>query len=234
MLFCFLKANIYVCSSIWLLSNEKQNQMNPIEFSYYIVDNYSDISTEGITHLKLQKLLYYIHVWGIVSNQNVLDAKFKKWEKGPVNDDVYYHFKEFGSNKIIPNTNTKKTIKDSEKEFVDFVIDNYSKYSAVTLSAMTHQDLPWIETPKNQVISSKSIINFYGKLNFAKNFPLDPLNKPYYPVETDLHYSFVLDLPSAISKKPFAYASYYKYLELEKKSKEVFEKEMKQWFDLKS
>jgi uncharacterized phage-associated protein len=204
--------------------------MKALKLSKYIVNNFYNASDDGITPLKLQKLLYYIHVWGIIANQKIIDDKFCKWKNGPVNKSVYNYYKEFGSSKLAPDLSENISLSLTDKKFVDFIASNYVKFSALTLSAMSHQDEPWQITNDNEFISEESIKNFYIKLNFAKNFPID-YNKPFYPVETDLHYSFVLDFNEEFSKKPFHYNSYNEYLELEKKSKEDFENQFKQWLN---
>lgn len=196
--------------------------MKALELSKYIICKYHDSSFEGITPLKLQKLLYYTYVWGIVSNQKVLNDSFYKWQHGPVNPEVYHQYKDFGNSEIsfdLDDCTTSLSYKD--KEFVDFIVSNYAKFSALTLSAMTHQDKPWKDTETNQCLSDDSITSFYSNLNFAKNFPID-INKPFYPIETDLHYSFILDFQTNLSEEPFHYKSYKDYLELEKQSKEDF------------
>ncbi len=206
--------------------------MKALELSKYIVQNYHDASFDGITPLKLQKLLYYVHVWGIVSENKILTDNFCKWKHGPVNDEVYKSYKNYGDSKISPSQNvTLPDFSTNEKDFVDFVISNYVKFSAITLSAMTHQDKPWQETSTNSYISESSIKSFYSSLLFAKNFPIDE-NKPFYPVETDLHYSFVLDFLTSQHDEPFYYKSYKEYLSLEKKSNSDFEKAFSKFLEI--
>lgn len=202
--------------------------MKIINLSYYIVNNYGKLSPDGITPLKLQKLLYYIYVWGIVSKHKILDTHFIKWAFGPVNSEVYYHFKEYGKEAIPKDKSHQLKLSKSKKDFVEFVVNNYIKYDAITLSAMTHKDIPWQETAQNLTIPEKEIKKFYCKLNFAKNFPLGK-SKYFYPVETDLHYAYILDMPSKVSKKIIYFDSYKEYLKLEKQSKKAFEKEFKEW-----
>lgn len=195
--------------------------MNPIDLSYYIINNYSEKSPDGITPLKLQKLLYYIYVWGIISNNKVFEGSFKKWNLGTVNVEVYYKFKVYGKNKISPKDTEKEyylnntEISSQDKLFINFVISNYIKIDAITLSAMTHQDIPWKKTKQNCDINENDINDFYSKLNFAKNFPL---NKSiyFYPVETELHYSYILDMPE--NKNTYYFNSYEEFLELEKQA----------------
>lgn len=202
--------------------------MKSIKFSYYLINKFSQLSPDGISPLKLQKLLYYVYVWSIVAKNKFLDIKFEKWNFGPVNSEVYYHFKSIGKNSIPKDKSVKFKLSNHEKKFVDFVISNYIKYDAITLSAMTHKDLPWQSTLHNKVIKEKSIKQFYSKLNFAKNFPLGH-SKYFYPVETDLHYAYILDMPSNLGKKTFHFDSYEEYLQLEKQSQKHFEKEFKEW-----
>ena len=203
--------------------------MTALKLAEYIVNSYHGTSIEVISPLKLQKLLYYIYVWGIISGQEIIEDCFYKWKNGPVNPPVYNHYKKFGSSEIQPVFSNNITLTSTEKIFIDFIITNYIKFSAITLSAMTHQDKPWQDTSSNEIITVESIKEFYSKLNFAKNFPLD-MNNPFFPVETDLHYSFVLDFSNKISNKPFYYNSYSEYLELEKNSKSDFEKQFNQLF----
>ena len=202
--------------------------MKTINFSYYLINNFSQLSPGGITPMKLQKLLYYVFAWSLVAKTKFLDAKFEKWDFGPVNPEVYYHFTSIGKNSIPCNKAEKIDLSDIQKKFVDFVVCNYIKYDAVTLSAMTHKDLPWQITPKNQIIDEKSIKKFYSKLNFAKNFPLGE-SQFFYPVETDLHYAYILDMPTNIGKDIFQFDSYDEYLKLEKLSQKQFEKEIEEW-----
>ncbi len=202
--------------------------MKPLELSYYIINQFSSLSPDGITPLKLQKLLYYAYVWGIVSQNKDLEAKFEKWNYGPVNTEVYYHFKKTGKSQISPDYSKTIELSSKYKKFLDFTLSNYIKYNAITLSAMSHKDLPWQETEKNNTIDEKAIKTFYSKLNFAKNFPLGK-SKYFYPVETDLHYSFILDMPAKAGKNTFCFESYSEYLQLEKQSQQAFEKEFKEF-----
>jgi len=176
--------------------------------------------------------LYYVYVWGIVSDHKIISDNFCKWQHGPVNPEVYHSYKSFGDTKIQPDPyDLAPTLSSEEKHFVDFIISNYVKFSAITLSAMTHQDKPWQDTSISTHITEDSIKSFYSSLHFSKNFPIDE-NKPFYPVETDLHYSFVLDFLTTPNDEPFFYKSYKEYLELEKKSNSDFDKIFSEFFEI--
>lgn len=202
--------------------------MTALQLSYYIINHQKSYSSGGISPLKLQKLLYYVFVWDIVAGENLLDCDFVKWNFGPVNEEVYQHYKIFGKTDIPINISDEVVLPNKSKQFINFIVSNYSKYDAVTLSAMTHKDEPWQVSPKNKSIAKKMIKNYYSKLNFAKNFPISK-SKPFYPVETDLHYSYILDMTPMESKNSLHFNSYSEYLIFEKQNQKDFDEQIKNW-----
>ena len=163
---------------------------------------------EHISHLKLQKLLYYLKVWSLVNGNPIIPESFVKWKHGPVNKEVYEKFKMYGD-KNIPAVQAGESAIEN-KEFVDFVLECYAQYDAITLSLMTHQDDPWKNTSDNAVISDASLLKYYSSLPFAKNFPVDPL-KPFYPVDTNMHYAFIFDMDKDAVEQTIAYPSFSIY-----------------------
>jgi len=202
--------------------------MNIKALAQNIILSYNKFFDESLTHLKLQKLLFYTYVWSLVDGEPLAHNAFAKWKHGPVNPDIYHEYKKY-NDELIPLENLEYTkISNHQTKLMDFVVANYGKFSPITLSAMTHQDEPWKNTEVSDYLNDKIVKNFYSKLNFAKNFPVD-FNKPFYPVETDLHYSFVLDFSEKSKSNPFAYKSYSEYLKLESKSKKELEKMLNDW-----
>ncbi|MFN4228207.1 MAG: hypothetical protein ACK4F0_08755, partial [Candidatus Ratteibacteria bacterium] len=110
-----------------------------------------------------------------------------------------------------------------QKNFIEFIIKNYIIFDAYTLSALTHSEKPWQQTPPNKKIEDKLIKEYYGKTEFAKNFPLGAKGK-FYPLQTEFFYSFILDMDI---NKYHLLDTIYKfsdYQKLEEKSKkELFE-----------
>lgn len=162
--------------------------------------------------MKLQKLLYYVKVWGLVGKQTLVSQPFEKWQYGPVNPEVYQKFKHYGSGTISCSDPLHPEPPPGEKKTIDFILECYAPFDAVTLSSMTHQDLPWKKTPINQIISEELILDYYSKLPFAKNFPFDE-TKPFYPVETDFHYAFIFDMDEK-SVETLHYPSFTQYKRL--------------------
>jgi uncharacterized phage-associated protein len=195
--------------------------MEALILAAYIVKNYDNISP-----MKLQKLLYYVKAWGIVSGENLLDAAFEKWTYGPVNSVVYQAFKSY-ANQFIPQSMVEKAnLPKENKKTIDFILDCYASYTAVTLSAMTHEDEPWKKTSVNKVISDKSIKLYYSKLPFANNFPFNPKN-PFYPVQTDLHYAYIFDMTKKDADSLSVYPSFNAYQQQVGKANKDFQKLLK-------
>jgi|AntRauTorcE11898_2_1112593.scaffolds.fasta_scaffold06753_2 uncharacterized phage-associated protein len=184
--------------------------------AYHIIEKYASVDG-GITPLKLQKLLYYTNVWGLVSGQLTVSGQFKAWKNGPVNGYIYSKYKKYGDQPI-PVENEAGPISSAKKELITFILESYVHFDAVTLSAMTHEEEPWEATPKNEVIGDEFIKQYYSTLAFAKNFPVQT-DKPYYPVYTDFMYSFIFDFQEGDEAKEVVFDSFDEYKQMMKQSK---------------
>ena len=127
---------------------------------------------EGITHLKLQKLLYNAQgVFLATTGNKLFDDDLEAWEHGPVVRNVYDTYCVFGRNPIIipvtPENNEiiRKIESDTEtKNILDLVYDNFSIYTAWQLREMSHvKNGPWDKTEKNQIIDTKLIKDYFEK-----------------------------------------------------------------------
>lgn len=185
--------------------------------SYYIIEQYSSVEG-GITPLKLQKLLYYSKVWGLVSGEFSVNSQFKAWKNGPVNGYIYGEYKKYG-NEPIPVENKAGPISTKKKKVIDFILDSYVHFDAITLSAMTHEEQPWQQTPNNEVISDKLIKEYYSQQSFSKNYPLEKGN-PYYPVYSDFMYSFIFDFQEDDAAKEIIFDSFEEYKQMMAQSKQ--------------
>lgn len=208
--------------------------MKIVQLSHYILSEYNDLQNP-ITHLKLQKLLYYIKVWGIVAqNDPLAEYDFVKWNHGPVNTNVYYEFREYKCKPIPFNEELANLFKSnsntSELAHIKFILEVYSDYDAITLSAMTHEEETWKVAENNSMISNETILNYYSFQPFAKNFPFDKNNK-FYPLQTDFYHSFIFDMDQTIiTDDTFAFESFDAYLKMKQKNKQDFEEAISNTF----
>ncbi len=111
-----------------------------------------------ITPMKLQKLVYCLHGWHLaITGEAAIDGKFEAWPYGPVEEEMYHLFKEYRNkpiNAYAPSWNgdvQKAFVVSSDNkqfhEILGFVVARYMHFSAIQLSAMTHQKgTPWFTT----------------------------------------------------------------------------------------
>ena len=130
---------------------------------------------EGITHLKLQKLLYYAQ--GIclgLYGKPLFFEKIEAWQHGPVVKEVYNHFCVYGRNNINIEMDQKneeilKNIENNREvsEVLNLTYDNFAIYTAWQLRQMTHEDnTPWDITQKTKGLLheiDKDLIEEYFK-----------------------------------------------------------------------
>lgn len=114
---------------------------------------------EGITHLKLQKLLYYAQGISLgLYNRPLFKENIEAWQHGPVVREVYGQFSKFGRNniEIEMNRDTEEIITKIEQdkevsEVLNLTYDNFAIYTAWQLRQMTHEDnTPWDITQREK------------------------------------------------------------------------------------
>lgn len=127
-------------------------------------DNYEVY--EGITHLKLQKLLYYAQgVYLAITGRKLFKENIQAWQHGPVVAEVYEIYKDCGKDNIKVSINVKIEDKIREiesdretSEILNMVYDNFAIYTAWQLREMSHiKNGPWDRAVSND--NNDNIIN---------------------------------------------------------------------------
>lgn len=147
---------------------------------YVIMKAKLDEASVSLTHLKLQKILYYIQAWSLgINKKKMFDADFQAWVHGPVCREVYDRFSpcrsiydEISQSDIrTPKDDFDKYLSEDEMAFIDYILENYLGFSGSELEEMTHQEAPWIEARKGvgkferseEVLSCETMLSYYGK-----------------------------------------------------------------------
>lgn len=100
---------------------------------------------EGITNLKLQKILYFIEAYSLsVKEKSIFPDSIKAWEYGPVVPEVYHVLKQHGSRPIFSEDDYVVNLSEEDQKTIKSVWDSFSKYSASRLVDITHRHTPWI------------------------------------------------------------------------------------------
>lgn len=146
-------------------AEKKENQAVNDDYEVY----------EGLTHLKLQKLLYFAQGISLATNGRVMFTnKIEAWEHGPVVKDVFNFFSSKGRNEITLDdapsdiSIIRKIEADTAtRNILNVTYDSFAIYTAWQLRNMTHiKNGPWdkvYELGKNRVIPVNLIQEYFDK-----------------------------------------------------------------------
>lgn len=136
---------------------------NAIDIAKKIVCRTDVKHGDTISNLKLQKLLYYMQGFHLA----LFDAPFfneqmEAWTYGPVVPAVFQAFKRYKQRSINPtNYSDELILTDDEQRMFDKVYADYSRFSAVALMKMTHNEDPWKCHDIGDVITNDELRTFF-------------------------------------------------------------------------
>ena len=112
-------------------------------FRYKSVAN----TEEAVTHLKLQKLVYYAQAWyaAFTNDEQLFEDRVEAWLHGPVCRSLYNEFKDFRGFEIDPLDAPPQTLSADEREHLDYIWNVYGSFSGKFLEELTHRETPWEE-----------------------------------------------------------------------------------------
>jgi len=141
---------------------------NAFDVAAYLLSKADIKEGDGMTHLKLQKLLYYCQGFALVLLQRpIFTNEIQAWAHGPVVVDVYQEFKRYGDGIIVGlGPGDMSVLTDDEKSLIDDVFEVYGGYSASRLRNLTHNEKPWLdaENKLDKVITHKALRDFFPSL----------------------------------------------------------------------
>lgn len=121
---------------------------------------------DGISNLKLQKLLYYAQGFNLaITGKPLFDEPILAWQHGPVVRIVWRHYSLHGANPLPrPKKFDLSKFDAPTKELLGDIWEIYGQFSAWKLRSLTHGEKPWIETEKKQAISPKLMTAYFKTL----------------------------------------------------------------------
>lgn len=128
----------------------------------------------SITHLKLQKLVYYAQAWHLVfTGKPLFPEKLLAWVHGPVCVELYNKYRDLGFQNLEEPAEKIHEFTEEEKETLDAVWECYGDFDGKYLEELSHQESPWQEARIglapgehcNNEISLDLMKQFYTKLN---------------------------------------------------------------------
>ncbi len=141
-----------------------------IDVAAYVVKQKQPI----ITHMKLQKLVYYSQAWTLVWDEIPLFAEpIEAWVNGPVVPVLFTKLQgKFG---VLPDhfpADAGNNLTDTETANVQKILGFYGDKSPQWLSDLSHMEKPWMDAREglapnergNQEITHASMAEYYGSL----------------------------------------------------------------------
>ncbi len=151
----------------------EHNMSSALDVADYIINIQIEERGLNISHLKLQKLLFYCQAFNLASGDGAL---FKEdivaWPYGPVVVEAYEKYRAYG-NSIIPFAESEDEGQPDDPEIsvegistISSVLEAYGDLSAISLMERTHKEAPWMEAFRKgygTVIEHKSMKKYYKR-----------------------------------------------------------------------
>ena len=155
----------------------------------YFLATSDEASGEGISPLKIQKLVYYAQGLSLgMSNEPLFDEPIEAWTYGPVVSSLYHAFKHHGNESIDrPDNFSIDDYTPEVREILEAVAIVYGQFAAWKLRDMTHSEPPWRDTPRNCEISRLAIRDFFYQVVEAGREGLHLPGEPVWPTASFQH-----------------------------------------------
>lgn len=165
--------NIVKNIKIWykrIIMNTNISAMDVAAF-FVRMDDLKDIE-DGITNLKIQKLLYYAQGYHLAYfGKPLFSDAIEAWRYGPVVPEVYRKLSRFSRNpvdieileKMEDNDNVGILPDGKTKDLLVAVFEQLGQYSAWKLMDMTHEESPWKTTDQSEEITQTKLESFFSE-----------------------------------------------------------------------
>lgn len=142
--------------SVYNKQIEEKNRMYSSEWG--IIQN-----IPKITQLTLQKLLYFVQgLASVIKEEPAFEEPIFNWNYGPVVREVYDMYKGFGANEIIEENDIN--LSPCIEKIIEIVVRDYGKFNPSALIELTHEEMPWKTTQKNEIIEFDKIRDYFKRV----------------------------------------------------------------------
>lgn len=157
-------------------SNESYN-FTVFQIADYFLAQERKQKNQDITHLKLQKLIYYAQGFVLAFTvRSLFNESLEAWRHGPVCRELYQKYKKWSYHSI-PIERNQDSIDKIKKypeveEILQLIWQIFGNLSGPQLEEMTHAEMPWkiaIKKGLNTPISNENLDSFFSELIFNEN-----------------------------------------------------------------
>jgi len=144
-------------------------EIDSIAMSNYILKHYGPMS-----HLKLQKLLFYCDAYHLAYfDKQLISDKFEAWVHGPVSRKIYRSlsgksilYADISYSKIdgIDEDEEFSKLASSQQEFLKSVLEDLHTWTGLQLEKATHNELPWIKAREGYCEADKCSVEIDKEL----------------------------------------------------------------------
>lgn len=125
-----------------------------------------------LTHLKLQKLVYYAQAWSLaLLGHSLIEEDFQAWAHGPCLPSLWQRFGNCGW-EALPEPDSVPDLPENVRELLGEVLEVYGNLSAKYLEELVCNEDPWTEARdglppemrSENIISKQTMADYYKKL----------------------------------------------------------------------
>lgn len=142
----------------------------PADIAKWFINRADREAGDDMTHLKLQKLLYFAQAWHLANlGVPLFQEEMEAWTHGPVVPSVWHEYKGYQWDSIPPTKDVE--IDKNVADYLEKLYRKYGRYSGKALEELTHSHEPWqktrgelpLEAKCTDPIDKKLIRDFYAK-----------------------------------------------------------------------
>ncbi len=145
---------------------------NALDIANWFLNQIDREAGDAMTHLKLQKLVYYAQAWTLaLFGHPLIEEDFEAWAHGPCLLSLWQRFGNCGY-EALPEPDSVPDLPENVTELLGEVLDVYGNLSAKYLEELVCNEEPWIEardglSPEirsKNIISKQAMADYYRKL----------------------------------------------------------------------
>ena len=147
-----------------------KNALDVARYFLFCVDREAG---DTISHLKLQKLVYYTQAWSLVfRNQPFFDQDIEAWVSGPIVRDVWDEYKVYQDRDIPAPEDFDTEFAEDELEVLQEVWSTYGELSAKYLRDLVCSEKPWLNARQGLDLAAQStnVISHDDMKSYYANF----------------------------------------------------------------